>query len=148
MKVLGSYINGNYRVVILNDGTKIRTNDLDNLTPNKPEAMDLKITNKCDIGCAFCVLPTAKLYREDSSFILIKDVRIGETVMAFDENKNELVSKKVAKRYERPYEGELIVITTGDGHIIKCTPNHKIFTKNRGYVEAINLNTNDELLSI
>lgn len=54
MKVLGSYINGNYRVVILNDGTKIRTNDLDNLTPNKPEAMDLKITNKCDIGCAFC----------------------------------------------------------------------------------------------
>ena len=54
MKVLGSYTNGNYRVVILDDGTKIRVNNLDNLTPDKPEAMDIKITNMCDMGCAFC----------------------------------------------------------------------------------------------
>ena len=47
--------NGNYIMAIdLATGTKIRFNDLDNLTPDYPESMDVKITNKCDMGCAFC----------------------------------------------------------------------------------------------
>ena len=47
--------NGNYIMAIdLATGTKIRFNDLDNLTPEYPESMDVKITNKCDMGCAFC----------------------------------------------------------------------------------------------
>lgn len=54
LKVLGSYINGNYKVTILNDGTKIRSNNLNSMIPEKPEAMDIKITNMCDMGCAFC----------------------------------------------------------------------------------------------
>jgi intein/homing endonuclease len=29
--------------------------------------------------------------------------------------------------------------------IIKCTPDHKIYTKNRGYVKAKDLKENDEL---
>ena len=32
------------------------------------------------------------------------------------------------------------------GHIIRCTEDHKIFTKNRGYVMAKDLKTDDELL--
>ena len=38
----------------LETGTKIRKNDLDFFNPEKPESMDIKITNKCDMGCAFC----------------------------------------------------------------------------------------------
>ena len=49
------YRNGNYDVWInLEDGTKIRENDLDNLTPEFPESIDLNITNKCNIGCPYC----------------------------------------------------------------------------------------------
>ena len=47
MGVLGKYVNNNYTVVIMEDGTKIRYNDLDSFNPEKPESMDLKITNKC-----------------------------------------------------------------------------------------------------
>ena len=52
--ILGSYINGNYTVTIYTDGTKIRENDLDNLTPSFAENCDVKITDKCDGGCEYC----------------------------------------------------------------------------------------------
>ena len=49
------YRNGNYNVHInLSDGTKIRENELDCLIPEYPESMDIKITNKCNMGCKFC----------------------------------------------------------------------------------------------
>lgn len=32
------------------------------------------------------------------------------------------------------------------GNTITCTPEHEVFTKNRGYVKAMNLKPNDELL--
>ena len=54
MGVLGKYKNGNYNVTILSDGTKIRYNDLDSFNPEKPESMDLKITNWCNMGCPMC----------------------------------------------------------------------------------------------
>lgn len=54
MKILGKYKNGNYNVTIFEDGTKIRYNNDTELIPEKPESMDIKITNKCDMGCAFC----------------------------------------------------------------------------------------------
>ena len=50
-----SYKNGNYTVTIEEDGTKTRY-----ISPNReplpefPESVDLKITNKCDLNCAFC----------------------------------------------------------------------------------------------
>ena len=52
--LLGTYINGNYTVSIYEDGTKIRENDLDCLTPDFPENIDIKITNHCDAGCLYC----------------------------------------------------------------------------------------------
>lgn len=52
--VVRRYKNGNYTVAILSDGTKIRYNNLDNLTPDFPENIDIKITNKCDMGCPMC----------------------------------------------------------------------------------------------
>lgn len=49
------YKNGNYTVSIdLETGTKIRENDLDNLTPAFAENCDVKITDRCDGGCEFC----------------------------------------------------------------------------------------------
>ena len=53
MKLLGKYQNGNYKVMLLEDGTKIRYNDLDNLTPDFAESMDVKLTDKCSVGCSF-----------------------------------------------------------------------------------------------
>jgi len=43
---------------------------------------------------------------------------------------------------------ELYEIESPTGKIIRCTGDHKIFTKNRGYVEAKNLKETDELLEV
>lgn len=64
MKLLAKYQNGNYTVRLFDDGTKIRMNDLDNLTPSFAESMDVTITTKCspvkgydnDELCKYCYL--------------------------------------------------------------------------------------------
>lgn len=61
--ILGTYTNGNYRVKIYNDGTKIRTTDADHFSPSFAESMDMKVTDKCDGKCSFCyanAYPTGK----------------------------------------------------------------------------------------
>lgn len=52
--LIGKYVNGNYKVMLFEDGTKVRYNDLDNLTPAFAESMDVKLTDKCSVGCPFC----------------------------------------------------------------------------------------------
>lgn len=54
MNLLGTYQNGNYNVKIYDDGTKTRENDLDTFDAAFPECMDVKITNQCDLNCAYC----------------------------------------------------------------------------------------------
>jgi len=54
MKLLGSYTNGNYKVSIFDDGTKIRETPEDNFISKFPECMDVKITNYCDKNCPYC----------------------------------------------------------------------------------------------
>lgn len=48
------YTNGGYQVEIHQDGTKIRTKLAENATIQFPEHMDIKITDWCDAGCAWC----------------------------------------------------------------------------------------------
>ena len=55
-EVLTRYTNGNYNVIMLKNGTKIRYNGLDNLTPSFAESIDCTITEKCNGGCEYCYL--------------------------------------------------------------------------------------------
>ena len=55
-KIIAQYTNGNYDVALFDDGTKIRRNDLDNLTPSFAESNDITITTKCNGGCKYCYL--------------------------------------------------------------------------------------------
>jgi len=49
------YMNGNIRVFInIYDGTKIRTTMDDEFSAEFPESVDMKITNRCKMGCAMC----------------------------------------------------------------------------------------------
>ena len=50
------YINGNYLTRLHYDGTRekrvLRVGE--NFEPSFPDSIDLKITNKCLLGCSFC----------------------------------------------------------------------------------------------
>lgn len=54
MKLLGKYKNGNYNVVIFDDGTKVRETKEDKFDAKFPECMDIKITNYCEMNCPYC----------------------------------------------------------------------------------------------
>jgi hypothetical protein len=51
--VIADYQNGNVHVTLHADGTKVREYE-GTPAPVHPESIDLKITNWCDAGCAFC----------------------------------------------------------------------------------------------
>lgn len=53
-KILSKYKNGNYKVLLLDDGTKIRYTEDDEFKPEFPENIDIKLTNICNIGCQYC----------------------------------------------------------------------------------------------
>ena len=56
-----TYKNGNYTVMLnLNDGSKMRFNDLDNLTPDHAESIDVTISTYCEMGCQFCYAGCSK----------------------------------------------------------------------------------------
>lgn len=72
IKLIGHYKNGNYVVNLFSDGTKVRENDLDNLTPEFPESMDVNISNQCFGGCKYCYLgasPSGKHGSFDYKFL-------------------------------------------------------------------------------
>jgi organic radical activating enzyme len=52
--LLSSYRNGGYLVSVYSDGTKVRREFDAAIPPTLPESADLKITNFCNAGCAWC----------------------------------------------------------------------------------------------
>lgn len=57
MKMLATYKNGNHKVIIFDDGTKIKETidpNADHFTYDFPENFDIKITGYCDAGCKYC----------------------------------------------------------------------------------------------
>lgn len=54
MHKLGEYKNGNYKVEMYKDGTKVRETSGNEFIPNFPESIDMKITNKCTKECLWC----------------------------------------------------------------------------------------------
>ena len=145
MSNIKTYQNGNYVVTIdLDNGTKTRENDLSFFKADFPECCDYKITNNCTQGCSFC-FPAGTKVKVNGKNIPIKEVNIGDIVNSYNLENQIKELKPVTKLYERDYNGDLIKITIKDKVII-CTPNHKIYTINRGWVEAGSLTTDDEVM--
>lgn len=74
--------------------------------------------------------------------------KTGKEIMVLSKNIDSSVIsyEKVSDSALTGENAELIQIEDIDsGFALRCTPEHKIFTKNRGYVEAKNLEENDEL---
>lgn len=56
IKRIANYINGNTRIRLFNDGTRIMETDDDSFDLQYPTNIDMTITHKCDNGCPYCYL--------------------------------------------------------------------------------------------
>lgn len=92
---------------------------------------------------------------EDDSYIrmdaLVARFEGGEKlkVKSFNLTTSEVEVKDIQAAFKQPNEyKKLIKITLSDGTVIKATPDHKLYTKNRGYVPVNQLVVDDALLLI
>jgi len=67
-------------------------------------------------------------------------------VQSYNIETNQYEYKLVTAGAMTRLDAELLKIEDDLGHYLVCTPDHKVYTKNRGYVMACDLNEDDELV--
>jgi intein/homing endonuclease len=139
-----AFKNGNYWVVLSEERKlRIKFNDGD-LEPVYPELIDIKITDYCDKGCNYC-FTEGTLVNTPHGKIPIDQLKQNDKVFAFDEKSSKKVINTIDQLHSREYSGELILLELENGKILEVTPNHEIYTLNRGWVPAGELTLQDEL---
>lgn len=83
-------------------------------------------------------------------FDLLKRYEDGEKFKAYSYNisTGNVELKDIANALKTQENANLIELELEDGSTVKLTPDHKVFTENRGYVEASQLTENDVLIKI
>lgn len=146
--MLRQYNNGNHRVILYSDGTKIKETidpNVDHFTYEYPESFDLKITDYCDGGCSFCFVPGTQVKLENNTKN-IEYIKIGDYVWSYNKKTNINELKPVVKLYKHNVNEKIYKFTLENGKVFCCTSNHKIYTNN-GVKMAKDITAEDELLN-
>lgn len=115
------------------------------LPPDLSEFYDVGINTLCNAGCDFCLPPETQIETSIGK-VPISNIKEGDFVYSFNEKTGDTELKQVDQLFIREYIDELIEIETDEG-VLRLTPNHKVYTKNRGWVEAGNLQLSDTLVN-
>ena len=83
-------------------------------------------------ACSSCFPEGTLLTLGDGSKESIETVKIGETVLGYDVNKNELVNETVLE-LESPIREGYYILNLNDGSELKITNEHPVYIKNRNY---------------
>ena len=118
-----------------------------------------QVTDACSLRCTYCEPAGTKITMADFSYKNIEDVKIGDTVLGFDEyaeksKHTRIKPAKVEQIFVREVPGYL-VLHLENGESLKITENHKIFTKRRfnnggkyDYVSAGSLSIGDKVYTL
>jgi len=77
----------------------------------------------------------------------IKDLKIGDKVISYNEKTKQKELKEVVNFFNNGIKNTIKLTLENDKQII-CTPNHLFLTKNRGWVKAIELKVDDDILDL
>lgn len=113
-----------------------------------PELAPVKMSNLCLTGDTKLSIITNNVPAFNISLEEVVDlVNSGNDVqvLSFNIETGEQEYKPVTAAALTNPNADLIEITDDNGRVIRCTAEHKIYTKNRGYVEAQHLLETDEL---
>lgn len=103
------------------------------------------LVHNCPFACIYCFPAGTQIMMVDGTEKSIERIHVGDRVMSFNETTKELEPAEVTQPMKRHYNSELICIEIEDEKVLKMTPEHPIYTQ-RGWVEAKELNTKDEVL--
>jgi hypothetical protein len=77
----------------------------------------------------------------------ISDISVGDEVLSFNLDFNKPEFKSVVAISKNPTTKKIYKIVTENGKELSCTEDHRVYTKNRGYVEAKDLTTEDTVIT-
>lgn len=102
--------------------------------------------NPCLTGDALVSTPDGDIRMDE----LVRRIASGETslVYSYNESTGVVESKSATWGALTRKAAEIIELELEDGKVLKLTPDHKVFTQNRGYVEAKDLTNEDILIEI
>jgi ribonucleoside-diphosphate reductase alpha chain len=103
-------------------------------------------TNPCVTGDALIATDQGLIRIDD----LTKRFQDGEAfkVLSFNETTAALEYKEVEAAAKTREMANIIELELEDGRTLKLTPDHKVYTQNRGYIKAIELTEDDVLIEI
>jgi hypothetical protein len=103
---------------------------------------------RCPFKCRYCFPAGTKILMADGTEKVIERVREGERIMSYNENTGEIepaVVEEAMSRFTQSDE-DFIEIETEEGNVVKMTPEHPVFVVGKGWVKAMSLNSEDEVL--
>ena len=112
-------------------------NSRDNLIVN--ENFDLAIVDECFTYDTKVMTDNGEVYIGD-----IVENQLDVNVLSYNHSEKKLEYKKIV-RWIRKNKDIIYRIKLNNGLFIECTDNHKFYVKNKGYVKARDITTNDDL---
>lgn len=108
-----------------------------------PVNVEIDLSNRCQLGCEWCLTRGAFIDIMGHGKCSIADVRPGDHVIAYNEDLGTVEWSEVYAVSERNTSELLYRLVVGND-TIEATGNHRVYTK-RGWVEARHLTTFDEV---
>ncbi len=90
-----------------------------------------------------CFLPDSRVKMSEGTLLPIAFIKIGDSVIDAYGDKRDVIDI-----FEYEIDEDITEMEFEDGKIIRCTKDHKFLTENRGWVEAQNIDENDEIIEV
>jgi ribonucleoside-diphosphate reductase alpha chain len=102
-------------------------------------------TNPCVSGNALIATDKGEILMKD----LIEMIQNGEilNVLTLNETTKQLEYKEILDGFKTKENTNIIEIETEDNRTLRLTPDHKVYTENRGWIDACKLTDTDVILS-
>lgn len=94
-----------------------------------------------------CVSSTTEVLLPDGTSKPISELKIGGSILSFNEKTGQMEVDTVIAVMSQVLDKKWVELEFDNGYTLQCTEDHRVYTKNRGYVAAKDLTNKDEFLS-
>lgn len=97
-------------------------------------------------GIIHCVDSNSMISMSDGTQKPLIEILPGDEIITWNEVEEKFENSRVIENWDKGVQ-ECIDIHMEDGSFLSCTPEHRILTRNRGWVEAKDLTTDDDVVT-
>jgi len=120
------------------------------------KSLEIQILLGCNWNCHACFMSASKVYLSDGRCIPISDVKVGDTVLSFDERTKLIVDSKVSRVMSRKVDQVYCLkttekVSTRGSQNTYVTPDHLFLLYQEGrptWVSCYNLTVGDNILTL